>query len=830
MWLKRRLDILQRHNGPIVFTGDPAWGAPYLIHALLEPEWPLVWVEFEPRDADDPVLQGNKLADAVRRALGSPLFGYGMPFQYGLNDLRSHLELLGPFTFALSGAQYGTELAQALLEFQCGKNRVLLAFTELPEKVTLPGETLALTPDTLRLSAQEARALARTISRSPLPENAILALWRAADGAYETFLMQLSEMLGLPLPLRPGPEGWRPVPGHEPQIPPGALLDILLRQGRYLEALEVAARQSPEEVPRVLVEAKEFFWMRGLQHRVYPLLVELPEAVTRHARVLTSLLIAALALAKEGEVLPDVERALAERDAPNLRALYAEALFEQGDSAAYLREAERAAKIEETPLTLYTYGRALGLRDPEAGLVCLERGLGLAEARGEALLVVLIAKALASRQSALGHYHAATYWGTWGRRFFEQHAFDQISLRLALLNEWAYARILQGGAAGLELALRAEIHNLEQVRPSLAELFKTTLADLLLSQGKASEAVGIYRELWRTNRQRKRVGALANLLVRALLDAGQVDEALEVARQALELTRGLTSRIQQRARLAYGMALSFVAAEQATPLLEPLLADFSNPLLAERLAQTGLYLARAYLLIGEPAKAQNALERAEPGLRELGESGFRYLAGPEAAFYDVKQLLNEEQAELELRFLGAAEARLKGDPLKLRPRFAELLAALALHPEGLTGEQLTLAVYGEAGNVQPCMVELGRLKRLVPILSRPYRLGIHVSADFLRLRQLIEANRLLEALELYQRPLLPQSGAPVVVETRLFLEEGLRQAVIHSDDPEALWTLAQRLGDDLEVWEKLLRFLDTNDPRSAIARARVKGLVESYGF
>jgi hypothetical protein len=276
------------------------------------------------------------------------------------------------------------------------------------------------------------------------------------------------------------------------------------------------------------------------------------------------------------------------------------------------------------------------------------------------------------------------------------------------------------------------------------------------------------------------------------------------------------------------MALSFSDAAQAITILEPLLTDFGHPLLAERLAQTGLYLARAYLLVGEAEKAHGALRRAEIGLKELGESGLGYLAGPEAAFCEVKQLLNRGQPELELRFLGAAEARLRGKPLPLRLRFAEMLAALALNPQGLTSEQLTLAVYGEAGSVRGCMVELGRLRRLVPIVSRPYRLGVDVSADFVQLEQLLASNRLREALALYQGPLLPSSDAPVVVELRAFLEEALRQAVLSSDDPEALWALAERLGDDLEVWERTLALLGEHNLRAAIARAQVEGLVKRY--
>jgi hypothetical protein len=746
-----------------------------------------------------------------------------MPFRYGINVLRHHLELLGPFTFALSHAEYGPALARELLEFQREGSRVVLHFNRLPEGLSLPAIALLLGSAELRLTQAEALALAE----GRLDDQEVMALWQLADGAYEPFTVALHERLSLPLPLRPGPEGQRPIPGLEPEPKPAQLLQIFWRQGRYLEALELAVQHSPEEVPRVLTGAGDYFWERGLEAEVYANLQKLSQPVRGLPLVLGYRLAAALVLGQEKSLLPEVAAALAEQELPDLRALYAEALFEQGDSEGYLAEAERAARASATPQTLYTYGRALGLSDPQAGLALLEQGLRLAESQGSALFAVTIADALASRHSLLGRYRSAVYWADWGQRLYRQSGLSQVSLRLGLLNGWAYARILQGGAAGLAPELRAEVCHLDQVRPSLSELFQTTLADLLLSQGEAAEAAAIYRVLWQENKRRERVGALANLLVRALLEVDK-DEALEVAEQAKELTRGLEPLRQRRARLACGMALSFSDPGQGIPILEEVLVEFGNPVLAERLAQAGLYLARAYLQTGQPKKARTALARAEMGLGELGESGLRYLAGPEEEFYQVKRLLKGEQPELELRFLGAAEARLNGRLLSLRPRFAELLAALALQPQGQSGEQLTLAVYGEYGDVQRCAVELGRLRKLVPVTSRPYRLGVSFAADFLKLGELIQNNRLLEALELYRGPLLPGSEAPTIVEKRIFLEEALRQAILRSQDPEALWTLAERLGDDLEMWEKVLTLLDKSDPRTAVARARVRGLVHSY--
>ncbi len=86
-----------------------------------------------------------------------------------------------------------------------------------------------------------------------------------------------------------------------------------------------------------------------------------------------------------------------------------------------------------------------------------------------------------------------------------------------------------------------------------------------------------------------------------------------------------------------------------------------------------------------------------------------------------------------------------------------------------------------------------------------------------------------QALALYQGPLLPWSQAPGVEALRLELEETLRRAVLASGDQEALFLLAERLGEDLEVWEALLEGLSPEDPRYPIARARVERLRREYG-
>jgi tetratricopeptide (TPR) repeat protein len=406
----------------------------------------------------------------------------------------------------------------------------------------------------------------------------------------------------------------------------------------------------------------------------------------------------------------------------------------------------------------------------------------------------------------------------------------QTLLRLALVNESAFARLLAGEAAGLEDSLRRETTSLGGVHPALARLLRTTLADLLLVQGDLAASLSLYREIWQDNERRKSVGMLANLYVRALLEAGEADEALRVGEQAVELTRGLHLVTTRRAVLAFAMALSEHEPHRAVRLLEGALQKFQQPLLAPRLAQASLYLARAQLRLGLPDRARAALEAGRAGLQELGREGLHYLAGPPEAFQGVFALLTGETAALELRFLGGATARLGGEALSLSQRLADLVAVLALHPEGMSGERLTLSVYGEFGSAKVCKAELARLRKVIPLKSRPYRLGLAVRADFLELGALLRDGKLTQALARYRGPLLPKSDAPAVVAAREHLDETLRQAVLAASNPEALWALAERWPEDLELWEALAASLSDGDPRRAVVLASIKRLERTWGL
>jgi cytochrome c-type biogenesis protein CcmH/NrfG len=54
--------------------------------------------------------------------------------------------------------------------------------------------------------------------------------------------------------------------------------------------------------------------------------------------------------------------------------------------------------------------------------------------------------------------------------------------------------------------------------------------------------------------------------------------------------------------------------------------------------------------------------------------------------------------------------------------------------------------------------------------------------------------------------------------------------VLAQGEVESLFLLAERLGEDLEVWETLLERLPPEDPRRPIVQARVARLRREWGL
>ncbi|MFE9630928.1 GAF domain-containing protein [Streptomyces sp. NPDC006463] len=179
-----------------------------------------------------------------------------------------------------------------------------------------------------------------------------------------------------------------------------------------------------------------------------------------------------------------------------------------------------------------------------------------------------------------------------------------------------------------------------------------------------------------------------------------------------------------------------------------------------------------------------------------------------------------------LAALGRDEALLVtgGRRVRLGRRHSEIMALLAQHPEGLSGEELAIALY-EDESVSPVTLraEISRLRALLgPVapLSRPYRTAGPLDADFTALTRHLAAGAVSAALHHYPGPLLPASAAPGIVRLRRRIEDQARAAVIARADTGLLtdWVCSPWGADDREAWRALAAALPPEGRPAALAR------------
>ncbi|MFC4909947.1 helix-turn-helix domain-containing protein [Actinomadura gamaensis] len=181
---------------------------------------------------------------------------------------------------------------------------------------------------------------------------------------------------------------------------------------------------------------------------------------------------------------------------------------------------------------------------------------------------------------------------------------------------------------------------------------------------------------------------------------------------------------------------------------------------------------------------------------------------------------------LTLSLLGAARpyARLDARRLPLSLRHAEILALLAMHPDGLSGDRLTACLYGDEGSPVTVRAEIHRLRDRLGgmVRAKPYRIGCPVEADFLVVRRLLDEGDVGTAARLFQGELLPASDSPAIRAERDELTGRIRRQLLDHDHAEALWRFAQTDPGraDLEVHERLVQILPPDDPRRITAAAR----------
>lgn len=430
-WLQRNLVLVRKHPSHMVFISEPSYGVSFLLNEVETP--PPIWIELDELDRDDFVSQGDKLALAVAYALGEPLFGSGLSFNFGLTVLEAHLSLLGPFTIVLSGAEFGVDFASALLDFSGGW-RVIIHFASTPEGFELPPGVLLVDEATLQLSREDALDLGRGLFNDSL----VLEIYNQSRGVLEPFLTELHGELNLPVPLRPGASGPKLLDEGLTVISKESLLNVLVLQERWIEAFKLAVDHLPDRAPTILLHAGHIYHERGLHERLWRLLARLPEDYTDEG-VLYWRLSTASRTGRSETMRDVVERYLTANEAPELRALYAGTLAYR-NVAQSEGEAKRAFDAQETPFTTYMAGARV--EQLEEKLTLLRLSVELAERSPWPYEFARNAGALAGALINAGKYQDAIHWSGWALERFDQSSLADVQRRLAILNNHIYARLL----------------------------------------------------------------------------------------------------------------------------------------------------------------------------------------------------------------------------------------------------------------------------------------------------------------------------------------------------------------------------------------------------
>lgn len=208
------------------------------------------------------------------------------------------------------------------------------------------------------------------------------------------------------------------------------------------------------------------------------------------------------------------------------------------------------------------------------------------------------------------------------------------------------------------------------------------------------------------------------------------------------------------------------------------------------------------------------------------------LQGGGAILWLSRSTQRSRAPRLRLRLLGqATSAQLESANPERALRSLELLAVLAMHPEGLTAEQLALALYGERGKTVTIRAQVHRVRAHLgkhTLQTQPYRLLTAIDADWINVQRLVSAGRPSDALRAYRGPLLPASDAPAIVEARQLLDESLRRSILTTADPGLLcrWLAHPAGAEDLAAARALVAVLPCGDPRRAAATATAAAIAQ----
>ncbi|SEE62327.1 hypothetical protein SAMN04489740_1951 [Arthrobacter alpinus] len=244
---------------------------------------------------------------------------------------------------------------------------------------------------------------------------------------------------------------------------------------------------------------------------------------------------------------------------------------------------------------------------------------------------------------------------------------------------------------------------------------------------------------------------------------------------------------------------------------------------AEAVGANTLSLVQATVAAAEAQLRIHRLERQMDAGKRQGKRSHGTSGASKPLYRDSLQILGRDQGLLHVA----------GQAVILSERHTEILAVLALHPDGLSADELTAKVYPDGTSLTSIRAEMVRLRKLLlsaaPSLvpeSRPYRLPRPLVLDAEQVRNYLDRGAHRLALNMYRGEAMPRSLAPAVEGIRNRVAVQLREAILNDASPEVLLTYLQlsEATDDVEAWRTALRLLPPRSPKRAAVVAHLEDL------
>jgi len=191
------------------------------------------------------------------------------------------------------------------------------------------------------------------------------------------------------------------------------------------------------------------------------------------------------------------------------------------------------------------------------------------------------------------------------------------------------------------------------------------------------------------------------------------------------------------------------------------------------------------------------------------------LAAERCASIIQSALLEQQRQQLHIRAFSTPQVKFNGKSLLLTPRQIEILTILALCPHGLTLEHLYQALYGERKvSMGTLKAEMSQLRDILGGLlgSRPYRLLVHVEADFLQAEQALDAGYAASALQLYTGVFLAKTESPFLCAWRDCLESRLSDAIFKTQETDLLLKHLAHFPEAIDAVERLMELVPSEHP------------------